>query len=446
MKPPKLLIRTGAVLLIVVAAVLVVRAAFNFMEGRRLAGALAELKEKGVPVTAGDLSAPCPDEENAARLWKAIENIFTIEDKTDGELIAKAWEDVSTGKPIAQADRSALQDLISRNQRTFELLTEMKDMPCFLYRDPASSLIEAKMPNALRMIRLTKLLLFSSLLKAEAGDIPAAVDQIRTGLKFAPMIAQDGRLIATLVGFADARTLAFFLGDVLRGRNLDDEALLRLIAELDPGAWPGRLAGAIRGERVVFVEAGEYAMRGSSKELDFLFGEPFILKNIGVWIIRPVMKLDIRKALPVYDELEAQAQRPYYESRAFFGSRGRKLMERPWYGFLSKAMIADFEVAFMKEALVEATLLADRTGLACRLYKSRTGRYPDSLEALVPGILKEVPIDPFTGKALVYRREGEGFVVYSLGTNEKDDGGRSTFNVSRLVMFKDDDLAWREDR
>jgi len=39
-----------------------------------------------------------------------------------------------------------------------------------------------------------------------------------------------------------------------------------------------------------------------------------------------------------------------------------------------------------------------------------------------------------------------GDVVYSLGTNEKDDGGRSTFDVSRLVMFKDDDLAWREDR
>ena len=121
-------------------------------------------------------------------------------------------------------------------------------------------------------------------------------------------------------------------------------------------------------------------------------------------------------------------------------------MERPWYAYLSKAMIANFEAAFMKEALIEATLLADRAGLACRLYKSRNGRYPESLEALVPSVLKEVPIDPFTGKALVYRREGEGFIVYSLGTNQKDDGGRSTFSVDRLVMFKDDDLAWREDR
>jgi len=55
-----------------------------------------------------------------------------------------------------------------------------------------------------------------------------------------------------------------------------------------------------------------------------------------------------------------------------------------------------------------------------------------------------VPIDPFTGKPLVYRREGEGFIVYSLGTNQKDDGGRMTWEVTQLVADKDDDCTWRE--
>jgi hypothetical protein len=96
--------------------------------------------------------------------------------------------------------------------------------------------------------------------------------------------------------------------------------------------------------------------------------------------------------------------------------------------------------------MLEATILASRTGLACRLYKNRTGQYPENLEALVPGILKDVPVDPFTGKPLIYRREGEGFIVYSLGSNERDDGGRSTYNITQLVMKEDDDWAWREDR
>jgi hypothetical protein len=84
--------------------------------------------------------------------------------------------------------------------------------------------------------------------------------------------------------------------------------------------------------------------------------------------------------------------------------------------------------------------------LACRVFKARTGRYPDSLAELVPDLLPAVPIDPFTGDPLVYRREGEGFVVYSLGSNQKDDGGRSTWTVSQLVTERDDDWTWREIR
>ena len=175
-----------------------------------------------------------------------------------------------------------------------------------------------------------------------------------------------------------------------------------------------------------------------------MFGEPSILKNIGVWLVRPVLKTDIRKTLPVFDELEKQTRVPYFESRGQLRSLAEQHKKRPWYAFLSKAMVSNFETAYLKEAMLEATILASRTGLACRLYKSKTGEYPENLGALVPGILAEVPVDPFTGQALIYRREGAGFIVYSLGSNEKDDGGRSTYNITQLVTDKDDDFSWRE--
>ena len=74
----KILSRIGIVLLILVAAVLVVRAVLNYTEGRALARTLAELKAKGIPLTAQDLTPPCPDEDNAGRLWRAFENIVTL--------------------------------------------------------------------------------------------------------------------------------------------------------------------------------------------------------------------------------------------------------------------------------------------------------------------------------------------------------------------------------
>ncbi len=39
--------------------------------------------------------------------------------------------------------------------------------------------------------------------------------------------------------------------------------------------------------------------------------------------------------------------------------------------------------------------------------------------------LAEVPQDLFTGRPLVYRRTKQGYVLYSVGANGRDDGGRS---------------------
>jgi hypothetical protein len=98
----------------------------------------------------------------------------------------------------------------------------------------------------------------------------------------------------------------------------------------------------------------------------------------------------------------------------------------------------------MKVATFDALVRTTRAGMACRIHKGRTGQYPESLEALVPGLLNEVPVDPFTGRPLIYRRDGDGFVVYSLGSNMKDDGGRSTWEITQVVMEKDDDWTWKE--
>jgi len=59
--------------------------------------------------------------------------------------------------------------------------------------------------------------------------------------------------------------------------------------------------------------------------------------------------------------------------------------------------------------------------LLLRVYYLREGSYPDSLHRLR---LEELVIDPFSSKQLVYRREGERYLLYSVGEDGKDDGGR----------------------
>ncbi|NLH75825.1 MAG: hypothetical protein GX465_02160 [Acidobacteria bacterium] len=252
--------------------------------------------------------------------------------------------------------------------------------------------------------------------------------------------------MAFLISLACANLLTQPLADICRGREIADEDLARLMAVLEPGPWRDRLAAAWRGERTAFVEGGAFLLEGDLGEVGSLWEGPRWWQKSAIWLTRPLVKRDMRLSVSTFDFLEAQAKLPYYQCRDALRARDEDLKTKPWHAVASRLMIGSAEAAFMKTAKAEAIALASRAGLACRLYKSRTGYYPQTLDELVPELLIEVPIDPFTGKPLVYRREGEGFIVYSLGSNERDDGGRSTYMITQLVMPKDDDWSWKEDK
>ena len=83
-----------------------------------------------------------------------------------------------------------------------------------------------------------------------------------------------------------------------------------------------------------------------------------------------------------------------------------------------------------RENLLLAYALAD--------WKARHDSYPAKLDQLVPDFVSKPPTDAFSGKALTYRREGDGFILYSVGVNEEDDNGQSHYDDP-----KGDDLVVR---
>jgi hypothetical protein len=63
-----------------------------------------------------------------------------------------------------------------------------------------------------------------------------------------------------------------------------------------------------------------------------------------------------------------------------------------------------------------------QAGVALELYKARHGHYPESLQQLVPGcFLQRVPIDPFSGKPIIYTNSGNEWTLYSFGSDLDDD-------------------------
>ncbi|GAG36566.1 unnamed protein product, partial [marine sediment metagenome] len=88
---------------------------------------------------------------------------------------------------------------------------------------------------------------------------------------------------------------------------------------------------------------------------------------------------------------------------------------------------------------LDATANSARLAIALRQYKRDHGEYPGQLEPLVPGYVDALPQDPFDGQTFRYRRDGDGFLLYSIGRDRTDDGGAPTQNRSG-------DLPWRAAR
>lgn len=97
-------------------------------------------------------------------------------------------------------------------------------------------------------------------------------------------------------------------------------------------------------------------------------------------------------------------------------------------------LVGDGLVTLLIPAVREGQRASDRSeqtqrnlhvAFALVAYQRAHGSYPKQLDALAPKYLKQVPLDLFSGKALIYRPAAKGFLLYSVGPNGQDDGGRS---------------------
>ena len=79
-----------------------------------------------------------------------------------------------------------------------------------------------------------------------------------------------------------------------------------------------------------------------------------------------------------------------------------------------------------------------RIAIALAAEKARTGDYPLTLEALSPRYFLQNPIDLFAQGSFQYRRIGQGAQLYSVGENQRDDGGHP---IRHKATRKSDDIV-----
>jgi hypothetical protein len=401
---------------------------------KRLAAQVAVYRAAGEPVTVEELNA-WPDAvsgsgENALTILRAAGN--AVDDNSaayndyfreDQLLLPLTGAEVAMLDALSKENRAALlsvDDAATKSRIDWELAM-------------TSPMVEefGRPEDLTELRRLTNVLHADGMLARHRGDDVRALRRAGQILYVSRAAGHHPTLIAYLVSVGMAWQAADLAAQIAPDLDLTrDEARRQakaLVAELlDERAMIEARRRGLLGERVLQLDTVASLGQGRIKPGDSGIGK---LTALG-WLLRPVFFEDGQiMAAHMTATASAAAESPdwpTYQAKAPSSPKYQGGFDRH---LLPSIMLPNLERAAMNHyrALTYRRLAA--TCLAARLYAAdHDGKFPETLQDLVPTYLPAVPLDPFAagGKTLAYVNESadaDDPRVYSVGENGIDNGG-----------------------
>jgi len=117
------------------------------------------------------------------------------------------------------------------------------------------------------------------------------------------------------------------------------------------------------------------------------------------------------------------------------------------HNLMTRLLLPNLSDALVKAAFAQTSVNLARIALALERYRLAENSFPDTLSALAPRFIPAVPHDVITGEPPRYRRiDVNHFVLYSVGWNEKDDGGvvATAKPKSPQSELREGDWVWKQ--
>jgi hypothetical protein len=266
------------------------------------------------------------------------------------------------------------------------------------------------------------LLRFDATLRAHDGDADQALASGRAILNTGRSMGDEPGTIAQLVRIA-CRALAVASIERTLAQGQPSEAALDALQQLlhDEAAHP-LLWIAARGERAGLdhlmqaVLAGEVKLSHFTRDSGLSFLEALALYTPGeiktqrAALLRHLTQLVEAARLPVEQQVRRLEQ-----------LQATVKEQPPLVRLFTPALEKVAAACQRSQALMHCAIVA----VAAERYRRAYQSWPDALAALqTAGFLAKLPADPFNGASLRLGRLGDGIVIYSLGPDGKDDGGK----------------------
>jgi hypothetical protein len=415
-----------AVLGIIVVALAVTYAILLARSTAKLRRAYAALEADGRPMRAAEIIPPkVPDSDNAAVLYQSAVLMLKGQPAGDKSLYERLTD--HTSERLGEDERRQLigQEVVANALSLVEQGTRRP--ACQLEHDNGNVLEAADAPALDGIRNLASIMTSRARFEARAGHPDKAWDLILTQLRFGDSLRFDPASTTQFTRLAvvrwACRTIQWLCETAPPDREhvLAMEDLLRRQDDVEP------LIRAVDGERLLI---GEWFFNLPREELDRILWKerskdknkiipPAVVKatyrlSFNLIAFRPRLVADHAAYLQLMRKRVQLLQGPYRDRK-----ESDEFMQMSRWNFLADKLTwrSGYEELFYCRLL--ADMRVTRAGLALLEYRQAHGAFPETLDAL--GL--ERLIDPYTAQPLHYRPEGDGFVVYSVGDDLKDNGG-----------------------
>jgi hypothetical protein len=280
------------------------------------------------------------------------------------------------------------------------------------------------------------LLFLDAVEAAHRQDGPAALAAVGAMLAVAASIGDEPNLQAQLTCLSVREGAGRVFERILAQCPVLAKKNLRVVQRLfEAGAARPVLTPALRGERANGFEAFDYMLAGTEPpefQPNLEENRPGespgwfdgLTRSVALWFEGGWIEENRARHLELMTEAVGIASLPEGEQYAKFHAWTDKVDELATgnplrYGIVVSQLMPVREfIANYFRSLAELRCAA--AAAAAERYRSATGQWPESIEALAPKYLAAVPLDPYDGQPLRLRRDDEGLVIRSVGTEGTD--------------------------
>jgi hypothetical protein len=377
-----------------------------------------------------------PEEENSARIVVAaaeqMPQRWPSADFPDERLRSLPPNEMLNGEDFVRLSKE-----LAHARPALRYVERVTDMPrgrhsVHLERNPIATLL----PHLQQCRNLLTLLTYESMRRNQRGDSKGALSVCRAALNVARSIGEEPFYVSHLVRIACSVLVCQAIERTLgQGEpSPEDLSALQKLLETED-AFPALLI-ATRGERAALHKVFEGIERGelTATELERLssggrHSQLDRLKDTLLSLWRMDTREDHALFLSFMTRFVKAAQLPMHEQAAVERALDQEFRERlapsalPGTAMITRGLlpaVSKMGEAFRRE---RATLRCMTVALAAERYRQDKKAWPDNIDQLCPQFLAAVPLDPFDGKPLRYRRVQDGVVIYSVGQDVTDNGG-----------------------